>query len=408
MSDLYAVSADKPGGGVVTHFFPQALAESMIDQGWRVSTQSEIDATIKNLPNDPMLGYYRETSERRDYLPLSNMTNLLRGYRKVTGYTPAITQADVDNWTRENPTEKWLASNPGKTTQDYDAVLDSLVHPKAVEGSADKVMKANMTQLEKFAASVGATGVDLARGTVTGGRQLTLREQREFQKVSTAYNKAALEKVQAQQQYDWAMAGPTIGGTKMKGGYGELVSYAVPEGPLVEPIGGWGSVVLDEGITDYAYKRKGYSAEQIAQIRDIQKNKEAYLASKAHTPSGYYAVNMIGSDGKTVVKGVIRELGQHKTLLGMGYTEIPGTEQELRSGVQKAAVKEAVRSGNSGGGAASFSVEERAPKDEEAVSSVSGGMRVSGWYPITRPVGSSRRVEGLPQSHGRPWVKSVR
>jgi len=35
-------------------------------------------------------------------------------------------------------------------------------------------------------------------------------------------------------------------------------------------------------------------------------------------------------------------------------------------------------------------------------------MRASGWYPITRPVSSSRRVEGLPQSHGRPWMSSAK
>ena len=41
---------------------------------------------------------------------------------------------------------------------------------------------------------------------------------------------------------------------------------------------------------------------------------------------------------------------------------------------------------------------------EVGKSVASGGMEVSGWYPITRPVSSSRQVEGLPQSHGRLWA----
>lgn len=339
MADLYAVSVDLGDGTAKTYFFDRSVAESMINQGYRVATQAEISKKAAGLANDPALGYYRQVLAR--HVP-----------------TPAETAAKVAGAKRD------------------------------MGGWIDRYNVA-AARAQPFLEKVGASSGNLVTGELVGNRKLTQQEMWNWQGMVAEVNKAA-----GQAQWYAAEAGlseyPDRGQAAIRSGTAVSQDKAAWKTQEVEPLV-WANFLSPDGKSRVtAYEGSGQYRTLVGMGWKV-----------ASTQKGQTKAEKADSAARVAAVATAR---QHNTGKG-GFRPDVGIGQ-LKSSEIKEVIAESSRDFKAGAEEVAREVVDGAV--EEGKSVMGGGMRASGWYPITRPVSSSRRVEGLPQSHGRPRMSSAK
>jgi len=210
--------------------------------------------------------------------------------------------------------------------------------------SAQGIIDSYSPRMDAFVAKVGATDAEVVTGKLTGNRPLTWAEKMEWEKLCVGATGAVYDKVYSQKELDTP-------------GY-ERPQNVTPN-VMNSPVAEWNSKVGEQ-----------------------QQNTMASMFKQKSVASSVSGSG--GSSGLGISKGAHGSYSLKKR--DGGSRDRPqGAEDNLAGSGLKVSEESSLES-----------------KGESL------GMKVSGWYPITRPVSSSRQNEGLPQSHGRPWISSTK
>lgn len=169
----------------------------------------------------------------------------------------------------------------------------------------------------------------------------------------------------------------------------ELVERGMAEATLTQ---GW-RIATDKETSD-AIDKYTHNPRALAYLRELVKLREMSPAEKA-------MIDERNARQAALKASTVR--GPHPELFPQ--VELPKKSGRKSTGTSVSGYHQAFPVGPVNPHGEEGEVEVVVPAVSELVEAPSiSGLKATGWYPITRPFGSSKKVEGLPQSRGRPWA----